>query len=100
MNAAARDPDVFSAGARIQLTDALTQYLATWNEERHDVLRAALERLCTEAHEKQLGPEQMLVLVKAAWASVPEGRTLDPDRRRIAFERVLGYCLDAYYGAE
>jgi hypothetical protein len=89
---------VFSAAAETQLRDALTDYVATWNDEPHTMLRAALERLCTEAHDRSLGPERMLVTVKAAWGAVPESHTLDHDRKQVVFDRLLGHCLDAYYG--
>jgi hypothetical protein len=91
-------PQVFSAGAETQLRDALTNYVSTWDDERHALLRAALERLCTEAHERGLGPEKMLVTVKAIWAAIPDRMRLDSDRTRVVFDRLLGHCLDAYYG--
>jgi hypothetical protein len=98
MTAQAQVPDArFSAAALEQLSRALQLYLATWDEVRHETLRLALERLCTEAHALQLGPEKMLVAVKEAWARVSGIHPIDSDRARVAFERVVGYCIDAYY---
>ena len=88
----------FSAGTETQLSDALANYLTSWQDERHDLVRTAIERLCREARERSIGPEVMLVAVKAAWTALPESHKLDPERKRIAFDRVFGYCLDAYYG--
>ena len=90
-------PREFSAGAETQLRDAFAHYASRWRDEPEALVREALERLCREAHERELGPEQMLIAVKAAWAAVPEVNGLDYDRQRILFDQLFGYCLDAYY---
>ena len=59
-------PQVFSAGAETQLRDALTNHASTWDDERQTLIRAVLERLREEAHERGLGPEKMWVTAKAA----------------------------------
>jgi len=89
----------FSHAAIEQLNRALQLYVSSWDEVRHETLRMALERLCTEAHAAELGPERMLVAVKAAWARVPGIERVDVERARIAFERVVGHCIEAYYSA-
>ena|SRR5215212_3189085 len=89
----------FSDAAIEQLNRALRLYVSSWDEVRHETLRLALERLCTEAHAAELGPERMLVAVKAAWARVPGIEQVDVERARIAFERVVGHCIEAYYSA-
>jgi hypothetical protein len=88
----------FSDEAIEQLNRALQFYVSSWDEVRHATLRLSLERLCSEAHAAQLGPERMLVAVKAAWGRVPGIERVDIERARVAFERVVGYCIEAYYG--
>ena len=100
MTAPVPDPvPEFSEAAVEQLNRALRLYVSTWDGARHDTLRLALERLCTEAHAQQLGPERMLIGVKAAWARVPGVENADRTRVEVAFSRVVGFCIDAYYGS-
>jgi hypothetical protein len=40
----------------------------------------------------------MLVAVKSAWARVPGIEHVDVERTRVALERVVGHCIEAYYG--
>ncbi|MDQ6828865.1 MAG: hypothetical protein M3081_08365 [Gemmatimonadota bacterium] len=62
-------------------------------------LRAALRALCDEARAESLRAEQLLVVFKQTWFSLPEVRALDHDEQRgILLSRVLGLCLDEYYG--
>ena len=89
-------PD-FSHAAIEQLNRALQLYVSSWDEAQHETLRLSLERLCTEAHAAKLGPERMLVAVKAAWARVPGIERVDVERARVAFDRVVGHCIEAYY---
>jgi len=88
----------FSDAAVEQLNRALLLYVSSWDEVRHATLRLALERLCTEAHAAKLGPERMLVAVKAAWARVPGLDHVDVELTRVAFERVVGHNIEVYYG--
>lgn len=89
----------FSDSAIHQLNHALRSYLTSFEEARHEPLRLAVERLCSEAHAAHLGPERMLVAVKAAWARVPGIERVDVERAQVALERVVGHCIEAYYGA-
>ena len=99
MTAPARAPDPeFSPAAEEQLDRALQLYVSSWDDVRHETLRLALERVCTEAHAANLGPERMLVSVKAAWARVPGIEQVDVQRARVALQRVVGHCIEAYYG--
>jgi hypothetical protein len=87
----------FSQAAVEQLDRALRLYVSSWDEVRHETLRLALERICAEAHAAKLGPERMLVAVKAAWGQVSGIERVDVQRARVAFERVVGHCIEAYY---
>lgn len=99
MSAPAPSSPEFSAAAVEQLGDALRAYLWSPDDARRDLLRAALKLLCAEAHAAKLGPERMLVAVKAVWARMPGIEQVDVDRARVALERVVGHCIEAYYGA-
>jgi hypothetical protein len=101
MLAHAKDSEpVFSSAAIAQLKETLGYYGRTGSEDRREELRAALEVLCREAHAKGLGPEKMLVAVKATWFDLPGIAKLDPLLSAEVFGRVLGFCLKAYYGAD
>jgi hypothetical protein len=99
MVARAASSSEFSAAAVQQLSDALRAYLWPSDDTRRDGLLVALERLCAEAHAAKLGPERMLVAVKAVWARLPGIEQVDVDRARVALEGVVGHCIEAYYGA-
>ena len=98
MSASASSSPEFSTAAVEQLGDALRAYLWSPDERRRDGLREALERLCAEAHAAHLGPERMLVAVKAVWARMPGIEQIDHERARLALESVVGHCIEAYYG--
>jgi len=89
----------FSPLALKQLQHSLDRYLESFDAD-DSPLRAALNRLCTEAHAHHLGPETMLVAVKSVWAELALHHPLDEGRKGTAFERILAACLDAYYGAK
>ena len=90
----------FSADALAQLRDAVRDYGSRWDAEGEDQLRRALHGLCAEACEKGLGPERLLVAVKASWAQAPGLAHTDPLRVSEAFGRVLAWCLVAFYGPD
>ena len=64
-----------------------------------DALRAALARVATEAREKSLRVEEVIVAFKALWSAIPElastpARSDDAQLR----ERLVTMCIKAYYG--
>lgn len=87
----------FSPAAVDQLNRALQAYVSSRDEVRHETLRLALKRLCVEAHAARLGPERMLVAVKAVWARVPGIEHLEVERAQVTLDRVVGQCIEAYY---
>ena len=97
MSDPARVQQRFSSDAEEELASALERYVATWPDARHESVHAALVRLSAETHSRRLGPEAMLVTVRATWSASSHGKRLDPEAKRIAFARVIRYCLDAYY---
>ena len=97
MPSPAQAPD-FSDAAVQQLSEVLQLYVSSWDDTRHTTLRVALERLCAEARAANLGPERLLVVVKAAWARVPGIERVDRERSHVALERAVGHCIALYYG--
>jgi hypothetical protein len=69
-------------------------------EQRRE-LRAALRDVCAEARRAGLRAEQLLVLTKEVWSSLPAGlsriHTVHGDER---LNYVISACVDEYYGAE
>lgn len=97
MGTGAALPQEFSVAAVAHLDRALQAYLASPDDAGHEILRVALERICSEAHTVRLGPERMLVAVKAVWARVPDIDRLDVERSRVLLASVVGHCIEAYY---
>ncbi len=61
-------------------------------------LRSALQLICDDAREHALRAEQLLVVLKAAWPTLPEVRAIPVGVTRDGLlSRVLGLCLDEYY---
>ena len=87
---------IFSDDALAGLQQALERSLA-YRDDGDAVLRPAVERLCTEGRRLKLAPEKMVVAVKAAWAGLTV-RHADEERKRRAYERLLSYCLESYFG--
>jgi|SRR5215207_532311 len=89
----------FSDAVLQQLHEALHLYLSTsWDETREQTLQHALNRLCLEAHAAKLGPERLLVAMKAAWTHLPVLDRGDPRSAREILERLIGYSIETYYG--
>ena len=81
------------AGARI----ALSGYLE--NPELHGQdLRDALDVMAAEAREKKMLPEQLLVVLKDIWYSLPAVRAVDDSGAQIRMlQRVVTMCIKEYY---
>ena len=88
----------FSAAVTEELGVVLNAYLASPHPD-DAALRHAVDRLCTEAHERDLGPERMVVAVKSVWHDLKLDNAMDEGRKQLAFDRILTTCLDAYYDA-
>jgi len=62
-----------------------------------DELRRALALFATEARRRELRPEQLLVLLKEAWRSLPEIRVLRPVVRDPRLEWLVSEAIRTYY---
>ena len=90
----------FSAELTREVGKALGALLASPGEETQERLRLATQRVCREAHQMALAPEQMVIALKRLFERVPLAGAIDPDRRRAAYEQFVAGCIAAYYDAE
>jgi hypothetical protein len=75
--------------------EALREYLATASSS---ALQAALLRMASEAREKAMFPENVLVALKDTWSRLPEVRALtDPIEQSRMLHRVVTMCIQEYY---
>lgn len=64
-------------------------------------LRRALRLMCDEAHRNGLRAEQLLVVVKDAWRSLPEVSQLPTGgTRERLLSRVVTMCIEEFYGGQ
>ncbi len=63
-------------------------------------IRRAMRLLCDDAHRRGLRAEQVIVLLKEAWGSLPEVQALSPgEERRETLGRIVSLCIDEFYAA-
>lgn len=78
------------------LRAALRQYLS--NGQTPSPLQAALARVSAEAKEKRILPEQLLVMLKDLWNSLPEVHDIVDTTQQIRLlQRVVTMCIKEYY---
>ena len=77
---------------------ALRAYLH--NAEAPSGLQAALHRIATEARERGILPEQLLVVLKDLWSTLPEVRSMTDTRQQVnLLQRVVTMCIKEYYSS-
>ena len=63
-------------------------------DELHDILR----RVSAEAREKGIQAEQLLIIMKELWYSLPElRRVADNDLQVALLQELISRCIDRYY---
>jgi hypothetical protein len=63
-------------------------------DELHDILC----RVAAEAREKRIQAEQLLVIMKELWYSLPElRRVADNDLQVALLQELISRCIDRYY---
>ena len=92
-------PRVLSGAGVVALRSALqAQLRGEWPD---GALRRAIRVMCDEAHRNGLRAEQLLVILKDAWSSLPEVTRLPTGGTR---ERLLGrivtMCVEEFYGPQ
>jgi hypothetical protein len=61
-------------------------------------LQGALIRVSTEARERAILPEQLLVVLKDVWSTLPEVRAMTDAGEQIRLlQRVVTMCIKEYY---
>jgi hypothetical protein len=84
-----------SAEAVAELTTALRRYTA--NESDIEGLQPALHLVASEARERKVHAEQLLVLLKDVWFSLPRVRADSVDGQQQMLQRVVTLCIREYY---
>ena len=75
---------------------ALGRYIA--NSIDGDELRASLQTMASEARDKSIRAEQLLVVLKDVWYALPGMRgTIDPTEQVRLLQRVVTMCIGEYY---
>jgi hypothetical protein len=76
---------------------ALSGYLEDPEVHGQD-LRDALDVMAAEAREKRMLPEQLLVVLKDIWYSLPAVRSVEDSGSQIRMlQRVVTMCIKEYY---
>ncbi|MDB4892059.1 MAG: hypothetical protein JWL61_3914 [Gemmatimonadetes bacterium] len=79
-----------------ELRVALRQYLID-GASSHQV-RDVLLRVATEAHEKAILPEHLLIALKDVWNALPEVRNMSETAEQVRLlQRVVTMCIKEYY---
>jgi hypothetical protein len=60
-------------------------------------LRRALHALCIDARARNLRPEQLIVIFKQVWSSLPEIQNRSGNRRQELLDRIVTMCIEEYY---
>jgi hypothetical protein len=80
------------------LRAALRDYLQ--DSKDPSTLRPSLLHIASEARGRAMLPEQLLVVLKDVWASLPEVRSMTNTREQISLlQRVVTMCIKEYYSA-
>jgi hypothetical protein len=75
---------------------ALVEYIDS--PARSGALRRALRVMAAEARERSMLPEQLLIVLKDIWYSLPDVRRMpEPDDRIRLLQRVVTICIKEYY---
>lgn len=76
---------------------ALSRYLENADAGGEE-LRDALDAMATEAREKSMLPEQLLVVLKDIWYALPAVRAIEDSGAQIRLlQRVVTMCIKEYY---
>lgn len=61
-------------------------------------MNEALEQMATEARQRAIPPEEVLVELKQLWSTLPEaGRRSAPGEQSRLLQRVVTMCIKSYY---
>lgn len=92
------DRPQLSAAAIQTLESALQKFLANGGDV--ETLQGALRAIATEAREKNMRAEELLILLKDVWYALPQIRkTPEGDSQNRLLQRVVTLCIREYYTA-
>jgi hypothetical protein len=78
------------------LRSAMDRALQRGNHDNE--LQEVLTRAANEARDKAIPPEQLLIIMKDLWHSLPElRRTTDADRQTELLQELISRCIERYY---
>lgn len=64
-----------------------------------EALTSALRRMSDEAKEREMRPEQLLVILKGIWSSLPEVRyAARGESHGVLLQKVISLSIEQYYG--
>jgi len=77
---------------------ALLEYLS--NGSSSTAIQQALVRMASEARQKSMLPEHLLIVLKDVWGALPEVRAMTDTGEQIRLlQRVVTMCIKEYYSA-
>jgi hypothetical protein len=65
--------------------------------DSHHSVHRSLRSLCRVARSHGIHVEQLVVLCKDAWRTLPEARALPPETGTVLLKGVISRCIDEYY---
>jgi len=90
-------PGVLATETIDAVRSALTQFVETPADG--EALRQALDSMAAEARAKSIMPEQLLVVLKNVWYSLPGvGAAGDPAEQTRLLQHAVTICIKEYYG--
>jgi hypothetical protein len=83
-----------------QTLDALRSVMqrAVRKGDHGQELQDVLARTASEAHDKEIQAEQLLIIMKDLWYSLPDVRKAeDTDRQTELLQELISHCITQYY---
>ena len=97
-SASARDEFLPSALSERAMTALRTAIQGQFRQPTADhALRRALHALCLEARSKDLRAEQLIMVFKRAWHTLPESRGPETRKKQAVLDRLITICVEEYY---
>ena len=91
-----KPPPLLDPGMLAELRTALTRSVATG--EHGEELKELLRRLAVQARERQLQAEQLLIVLKDVWYSLPElSSRKGTDVQTQLLQQLIARCIQEYY---
>jgi ActR/RegA family two-component response regulator len=89
-------PNVLTEETIEAVRAALVQYVSA--PARRDDVGAALQRMAIEARDRSMLPEQLLIVLKDIWYSLPSVRNMSDATDQVRLlQRVVTMCIKEYY---